>query len=503
MHEKRTRSTWAKMPATINDLPYELLSEILEHVIRSNVEQNILNRHNFDTELHARPDPDVRMQQLVQGRMTPDAVRWIASNSIRQVNSRWHGIALEYAYRDLYVLSWRGGERYALPYVIDILDHSNLCLRYMLSGVLRKTPAEHLSLATSLESSPLLKKTDELLENHPTLSSYIRRIWFDRYYEAKDTAMIFRILRQCKKLQDLLIPWTALRHGTVADWSSLFGSNVAGSCVTSLEIRAKNLSKRCPAMNKKNVFSNNTLESTTVDFSNLACLRLFGSSRCMSITDEDLIAIARTARNLRELHVNAAFLGSKGIGALINSSQSNLEVLELVGSSQLESKHLEYRNSYSHVQFPRLVAQCPLLRRLRLQSVRTCTDIFACDDIAWSGRVTIYVGINSSFQVPQLDTDTAVLFETLKQARHIMDSRVPSDKESVQIEIFTSGFIFEPRCAKVHGDFPTTHAFRDPWLVEKKESDRIEQMLGYVREFPFCITEDEFKDGLNKGYVWL
>ena len=54
----------------------------------------------------------------------------------------------------------------------------------------------------------------------------------------------------------------------------------------------------------------------------------------------------------------------------------------------------------------------------------------------------------------------------------------------------------------MHGDFPMTHAIRDPWLVEK-ESDRSEQMLGYVREFPFCITEDEFKDGLNKGYVWL
>lgn len=99
------------MPATINDLPYELLSEILEHVIRSNLEQNILKRHNFDTELHAPPDPDVRMQQLIKGRMTPDAVRWIASNTIRQVNSRWHGIALEYAFRDLYVLAWRGSEK--------------------------------------------------------------------------------------------------------------------------------------------------------------------------------------------------------------------------------------------------------------------------------------------------------------------------------------------------------------------------------------------------------
>lgn len=99
------------MPATINDLPYEILSEILKHVIRSKVEQNILKSHGLDTEFHAPPDPNVQLQQLIKGRMPPDAVRWIASNTIRQVKSRWHGIALEYAFRDLYVLSWRGSEK--------------------------------------------------------------------------------------------------------------------------------------------------------------------------------------------------------------------------------------------------------------------------------------------------------------------------------------------------------------------------------------------------------
>ena len=373
----------------------------------------------------------------------------------------------------------------------------------MHSGVVRKTPAEHLSLATSSESSQLLRKTEQLLENHPMLSSYIRRIWFDDYYEAKDTTMIFGVLRQCKNLEDLLIPWTALRHGTAADWSSLFGSNAAGPCVTSLEIRARNLFKRCPAKKKENNFSDNALESTSVDFTNLACLRLSGNSRFVSITDKDLIAMARTARNLRELHVNVACLGPKGIRALIRSSRLSLEVLELDGSSQMESERPEQHNSHTHLPLSRLVAQCPLLRRLRLQSVRTCRDIFACDDIAWSGKVQIYLGINSSFQEPQADEDTAILFEALDQARCFMNSRARPKEKCVEIEIFTSGFIFEPRCAQVHGDFPTSHAVRDPWLVEKKKSLRNVQMLGYVRVFPFCITEDEFKDGLNKGYVWL
>lgn len=386
--------------------------------------------------------------------------------------------------------------------MIILYDHADLCLRYMLSGVSRSR--EHLSLTTSSESSTFLSKTAKLLEHHPTLSSYIQRIWFDGYYEAKESAMIFGILRQCKKLEDLLIPWTALRHGTVADLSSLFGSNAAGSCITSLEIRAMNLPKRSPAMKKENRFDNNASESTSVDFSNLACLRLFGNSKFMSITDKDLIAIARTAKNLRELHMtNAASLGPKGIGALIRSSQLSLEVLELEGSSQMEPEQSEQHNSYSHLRLSRLVAQCPLLRRLRLQSVRTCKDIFAYDDVAWSGKVQICLGVNSSFEVPQSDEDTTVLYQVLDHARCFMKSRTRPDENIVDIEIFTSRFIFEPRCALVHGDFPTTHAVHQPWLVEKKESRRTVQMTGYVRALPFCITEDEFKDGWNKGYVWL
>ena len=89
------------MPASINDLPYELLSQILENVICFNVEQNSRRTYGFDMELHAPPDPDVRMQRLLKGLMTPDSVRWTASNTIRRVNSRWHDLALKYSFRDL------------------------------------------------------------------------------------------------------------------------------------------------------------------------------------------------------------------------------------------------------------------------------------------------------------------------------------------------------------------------------------------------------------------
>ena len=89
------------MPANINDLPYELLSQILEIVLRSNVEQNSRKTYAFDMGLHAPPDPDVRMQRLLKGLMTPDSVRWTASDTIRRVNPRWHDLALKYSFKDL------------------------------------------------------------------------------------------------------------------------------------------------------------------------------------------------------------------------------------------------------------------------------------------------------------------------------------------------------------------------------------------------------------------
>lgn len=104
------------MPATINDLPYELFSQIFEAVICYNVEQT--SRKTFSVDftlpglaLRGPPDPDVRMQRLLKDPITPGSVRWVAANSMRQVNSRFHELSLKYAFRDLYVRSRLGNKR--------------------------------------------------------------------------------------------------------------------------------------------------------------------------------------------------------------------------------------------------------------------------------------------------------------------------------------------------------------------------------------------------------
>ena len=378
---------------------------------------------------------------------------------------------------------------------------TKLCLRYMPSGVLRAKPVEHLRLADSLAPRPFLKKTADLFEHCPTLSlSYVRRIWFDGYYDAKESAIIFAILRRCKKLEDILLPWTALRHGTVADWSNLFGYKATRSSISSLKIQVMDFPKRAPATKKENLFDNEALEYFSVDFTCLASLRFFGKSTFRTITDKDLIAIARTAINLRELYMSKGAcrgVSPKGVGALIRSSQLSLEVLDLEGASNMDSSEVERHGDYKHIGLSQLVAQCPLLRILRLQSIRTCRDIFSHENIAWRGKVQI------CSQAPQSDEDTEILFQILDQARGLMASRKRSDEETVDIEILTATFVFEPRCSLVHGDYQKALHFRQPWVAEKKESHKKVQMVGYVRAFPYCITEDEFKDGFNKGYVWL
>ena len=287
----------------------------------------------------------------------------------------------------------------------------------MLSGAFRTKP-DYLSIAPILDPSPFLKKTAHLLSNHPLLSTCIRRIWFDGYYEANESDMIFGIIHQCKKLEDLLISWTALRHGTVADWSSLFGSNAPGPCIKALEIQARDLPNPSAATKTENHFDNKVLESVGVDFTNLTSLKFSGNSTFMSITDKDLIAISRTANNLRELYMSCFYEpglgpGPKGIGALVQSSQSGLEVLELHDCFQMDHK------SFSNLRLSRLLAQCPLLRRLWLHSVHTCRTIFAYNDIAWSGKVQIGIeamGSGGSCTPPQPDENTIVVYQVLDQA---------------------------------------------------------------------------------------
>ena len=97
------------MPASIDTLPYEILSAILEEVMSISLRD--LPKYTYGLSQAPEPLQDVQIQRVVRGLKAPDTVQWEASNSIRQVNRKWYEWAVEHAMEDVYIRRWRGSER--------------------------------------------------------------------------------------------------------------------------------------------------------------------------------------------------------------------------------------------------------------------------------------------------------------------------------------------------------------------------------------------------------
>lgn len=131
--------------------------------------------------------------------------------------------------------------------------------------------------------------------------------------------MIMSILRNCRALRYVTVPWTTLRHGSAEEWSFVCGPNrpkesdrkSEGGVIESLEFRAVNLNAlqmhsatildRVPLLRSIPVVEPEPDSMARVDFSHLSRLKITGRSNYMPLTDLDLIRIARTATKLREL----------------------------------------------------------------------------------------------------------------------------------------------------------------------------------------------------------
>lgn len=103
---------WSKtMPASIHDLPLELIDAILIEA----TQLNLKGIATYTYGLSQAPEPlrDVpQMLRVVRGEVLPDALRWHAADSLRQVNRAWHDWALAYAIKTIYIRRWRGSERH-------------------------------------------------------------------------------------------------------------------------------------------------------------------------------------------------------------------------------------------------------------------------------------------------------------------------------------------------------------------------------------------------------
>src|SRR5690554_4997341 len=97
---------------TFNDLPFELVSEILLIATEQNLRDPDCVTYTYGltqaakTPLHQKSNSN----KHVRGRVPADVLRWNAVDSFRRVNTTWHDWALSYALRELYIRRWRGGE---------------------------------------------------------------------------------------------------------------------------------------------------------------------------------------------------------------------------------------------------------------------------------------------------------------------------------------------------------------------------------------------------------
>jgi len=379
----------------------------------------------------------------------------------------------------------------------------------MQSRTLDTTHSNPSSIAVYRDPYLSLRKTALLFEISPSLASCVRRLWFHGYYGTETNTLIFSISRCCDNLDYLTVPWTSLRYGDVEDWSHLLGRNQRGRSISSLEFLAVDL-KQAQISNSTDAIDKNPLNSPRVNFSGLRRLKVFGHSNFMPLVDEDLMAISQTATNLREIHITGtASVNFDSVAALVDSSYKTLETLE---HSPLAGDGFEHPEPpVSHCpknHLCRKFLQCPRLQNLSLSLPALCQELFADLSANWSGDVQVRTSTVCGHRPSALKTSDKAQGQfwcVLSQARALMGSRQEAGVE-LDIEIFINDWIFEPRHFLVHGNLQTGKTLsHGSWPRGKTSSCKgpYGQTGLYGKDDgPYeCVTEDIFKEGLERRYV--
>ena len=368
-----------------------------------------------------------------------------------------------------------------------------------------------------------LKKAAELFRQSPITAAYVRRLWFDGFYALETSAIMFKILRLCCNLKIVTLPWTALRYGSADDWSQLLGRGRERRHITSLELLAVDL-KASQINDIANQVDRKALNSSSINFSSLKRLKIFGSTNFMPITDEDMVGISRTATNLEELHVTGtSSLTIKGIMAAAQASKSTLRTLEYSPLSADGFVHPDPANYDPKNHCCHMLLQCQQLRDLSISLPSICPDIFRHLPLHWRGVVQIRAGgLHGFYTDPKDSTEGFQQFwNTIKEAQALMESRL-KDNIQLDIELFiskspimfdiaqtdcsTDQWIFEPRFSRVHGNIEIGELLSDGlWPISKTSSCKGPR--GHTSTYgkedrPYsCISEESFRKGLRHSYI--
>ncbi|KAI4217201.1 MAG: hypothetical protein LQ351_000510 [Letrouitia transgressa] len=480
------------MPTTIHSLPYEIISDILEYATWANARDcqqysyglnSVSDCHVFEGQ-HSKPN----VQLIIRGQLSPDLIKWNATNNIRRVSRKWREWASAFALQELFIGRWRGGERWLQSQKLGTLNHlvSNEAVYHDPYWSLK-----HLAL---------------LFNQKTFITSSIRRLWFDGYYGPAEIKIIFDILQHCPALHSVTLPWTSLRYGSAELWSSLFNNRRQERRIDSLELLAVNL-KNSQISDFSKIGDKRPLESFDVCFGGLKRLKLYGNSNLMPINDDDLVAISRTATGLREIHITgASSISVKGLVAVVQASKQSLRIIEHSPVLEDGFEHLQPKESDGGHLCHHILG-CPHLNTLAISLPTICEDLFSDPSVNWAGDVQIRAG-GLCGNVPirkRGDQWPEVGKRILARARSLMDARAQVGVE-LNIEIFIGHWIFEPGQSLVHGDFALGEILSDGcWPVTKGPSSK--GPYGQTdwhrkEEGPYsAISEEDFATGLRHGYI--
>ncbi len=416
-----------------------------------------------------------------------------------------------YTYRDgegargtspFYILSL--GDVSGLDVSILTSTDSHSC-RWLQSRTLDSLTSNPSSIAVYRDPYLSLRKTSGLFYRYPTLAFCVRRLWFNGYHGLETNALIFSILRYCTNVDHLTVPWTTLRYGSSNDWARLLGRRSDARRPLSLEFLAVDLGATKIA-DVRNHIDKQPLESAMVDFGRVERLKIFGNTNSMPMNDDDLLAIARTAETLREIHVTGTTSVSlDGVITLVNASKHKLQVLEHSPLAKDGFEHPRAPSMQKHGHICERLLECPQLRNLSISLPSLCEQLFTDTSIKWTGEVQIRAESLCNHLTEKLEVRKR-FWHILGLTRSLMASKNQHDKVELDIQLFINYWIFEPRRSLVHGNIAIGQALsNNAW----PHTSAVSNMGPYGQtglygkdEGPYsCISEEEFGEGLSRGYI--
>lgn len=486
----------------INDLPHEILSNILKEAAASNVQEGVT--YTYGLTQAPLPLQKAKLDRYIRGPVTPDALYWDAASSLRHVCSRWHDWALQYSLDQIFLRRWRGSERWA-----EISLRRDI---YSLYELIDK-PSGY---AVYRDPYRTLANTDNLFSAYPKLASNLRRLWFNGYYTPYTDRLILSVLRSCRNLTSVTVPWTLLRNGTAEEWIHLLGRSSDDDLpVRSLELQAVCLSETQEGEYRQAI-DPQPLLNPKVDFSQLRRLKIFGNTAFAPIVDADLFEVARTATGLEELHItNMSTVSISGVMALVKASHNTIRVLEHSPRSDEGFYHADPGCSPSGEHICETLTQCPKLKDLSISLPSMCATLFSNPDVKWEGELQVRaLELCSHHATSTALTRKQSQGSKLRNLREVLDAsrslivNQQRQRRRLEIEIFFADCIFDPRDCVVDGDFAYAEiSSNGTWPITKTSSGKgpygSTGLYGKDEGTWEIVEEDEFIKAVERGWLRL